>query len=295
MTDNNTTLPIDNSSADTSNHKIIVPVLAGGGTRLPAHVGIITALQELDIHYQHIVGISGGSIVASLVAMGRPPEDLYDLATNVDFRQFKGFSLYRLIFDGGLSTGDHFENWIDQELEGATFKDLKLNLHIIATDVKSQQPVIFDKEHTPDLKVATAVRYSMGIPLLFTFKKFDQKLLVDGSILAEDALQFDWSRDNTPVIFFRLKSSQIRCDTSVSRWFPVSSYMTMLIRTFMTSLSREYVSDKFWGKTLIVDTGRFSPVEFKLSKEDKHYLYQRGYETSMEFLPMKLGGVSVKR
>ncbi len=267
----------------------IVPVLAGGGTRLPAHVGIIAALRDLHINYRHIVGISGGSIVAALVAKGRPPEVLYDLATNVDFRQFKGFSLYRLIFDGGLSTGDHFENWIDNELEGATFSDLALDLHIVATDVKSQQPVIFDKEHTPHLKVASAVRYSMGIPLLFTFKKYDQKLLVDGSILAEDALQFDWSKDGTPVIFFRLRSSQIQCDNSVSRWFPVSSYMTMLIRTFMTSLSREYVSDKFWGKTLVVDTESFSPVEFKLSREDKCQLYEQGYQTSIKFLPVKLG------
>ena len=266
----------------------IVPVLAGGGTRLPAHVGIITALEKLEINYQHIVGISGGSIVASLVASGRKPDELYDLATNIDFNQFRGFSLLHLLFDGGLSTGDHFEQWMDNELQGATFADLPLELHIVATDVKSQQPVIFDKEHTPELKVATAVRYSMGIPLLFTFKHYQQKLLVDGSILAEDALHFDWSHDGTPVMFFRLRSSQIHCDNKINRWLPVSSYMIMLIRTFMTSLSREYVSDRYWGKTLVVDTGKFSPVEFKMSQEEKHELFERGYNTSLEFLPLKI-------
>ncbi len=266
----------------------IVPVLAGGGTRLPAHVGIITALEKLQINYQHIVGISGGSIVASLVATGRKPDELYDLATNIDFSQFRGFSLFHLLFHGGLSTGDHFEQWMDNELKGATFADLPLNLHIVATDVKSQQPVIFDKEHTPELKVATAVRYSMGIPLLFTFKNYQQKLLVDGSILAEDALHFDWSHDGTPVIFFRLRSSQINCNNKINRWLPVSSYMIMLIRTFMTSLSREYVSDRYWGKTLVVDTGKFSPVEFKMTQEEKHELFERGYNTSLEFLPLKI-------
>lgn len=274
-------------SPDGSNN-FIVPVLAGGGTRLPAHVGIITALKKLNLNYNHIVGISGGSIVASLVACGRQPEELYALATKVDFSQFKGFSLFRLIFDGGLSTGDHFEQWMDNELQGAKFSDLPLDLHIVATDVKSQQPVIFDKEHTPDLKVSTAVRYSMGIPLLFTFKKYQQKLLVDGSILAEDALHFDWSNDGTPVIFFRLRSSQINANNKVNRWLPVSSYMVMLIRTFMTSLSREYVSDKYWGTTLIVDTGRFSPIEFHMTQEDKHELFERGYNTSLEFLPQKI-------
>jgi len=267
----------------------IVPVLAGGGTRFPSHVGIIKALEDLGISYNHIVGISGGSIVASFVASGRQPDELCDLAANVDFNQFRGYSVFSLVFEGGLSTGDDFEEWIDNELQGATFSDLLLDLHIVATDVKSQRPVIFDKEHTPDMKVATAVRYSMGIPLLFTFKKYEDKLLVDGSILAEDTLHFDLSHNGTPVIFFRLRSSPTDAHKKVNPWMPVSSYMSMLIRTIMTSLSREYVDDQYWGKTLIIDTGKFSPIEFKLSKEDKRELYERGYKTTLECLPQKLG------
>jgi NTE family protein len=270
-------------------NNFIVPVLAGGGTRFPSHVGIIKALEDLGIRYNHIVGISGGSIVASFVASGRQPDELYDLAANVDFNQFRGYSVFSLVFEGGLSTGDDFEEWIDDELQGATFSDLLLDLHIVATDVKSQRPVIFDKERTPDMKVATAVRYSMGIPLLFTFKKYEDKLLVDGSILAEDTLHFDLSHNGTPVIFFRLRSSPTDSHNRVNPWMPVSSYMSMLIRTIMTSLSREYVNDQYWGKTLIIDTGKFSPIEFKLSKEDKRELYERGYKTTIECLPQKLG------
>ncbi|MGB5280527.1 MAG: patatin-like phospholipase family protein [Arenicellales bacterium] len=274
-------------SKKTSNY--IVPVLAGGGTRFPSHVGIIKALEDLSIGYDHIVGISGGSIVASFVALGRQPDELYNLATSVDFNRFRGYSLFSLVFDGGLSTGDKFEKWMDNELEGATFSDLLLDLHIVATDVKSQRPVIFDKNNTPDLKVSTAVRYSMGIPLLFTFKKYENKLLVDGSILAEDTLHFDLLQNGIPVIYFRLKSSQINSDNKVKPWMPISSYLNMLIRTIMTSLSREYINDKYWDKTLVVDTGRFSPIEFKLSNQDKHELYERGYKTTLEFLPQKLG------
>ena len=274
-------------SKKTSNY--IVPVLAGGGTRFPSHVGIIKALQDLGIGYDHIVGISGGSIVASFVALGRQPDELYNLATSVDFNRFRGYSLFSLVFDGGLSTGDKFEKWMDNELEGATFSDLLLDLHIVATDVKSQRPVIFDKNNTPDLKVSTAVRYSMGIPLLFTFKKYENKLLVDGSILAEDTLHFDLLQNGIPVIYFRLKSSQINSDSKVKPWMPISSYLNMLIRTIMTSLSREYINDKYWDKTLVIDTGRFSPIEFKLSNQDKHELYERGYKTTLEFLPQKLG------
>ena len=48
----------------------IVPILAGGGTRLPAHVGILQAIEEFDIKFDHIVGVSGGSIISSLFASG---------------------------------------------------------------------------------------------------------------------------------------------------------------------------------------------------------------------------------
>ena len=83
----------------------MIPVLAGGGTRLPAHVGILTALEQMDYEIPRLVGVSGGSIVAALYARGRHTAYLKRLAFEVDFRQFRGFSLKKLIFHGGLSSG----------------------------------------------------------------------------------------------------------------------------------------------------------------------------------------------
>ena len=46
--------------------KTIVPILAGGGTRLPAHIGVLQALDDLRIDFTHLVGVSGGSIICLL-------------------------------------------------------------------------------------------------------------------------------------------------------------------------------------------------------------------------------------
>ena len=54
----------------------VLPILAGGGTRLSAHVGILQALQDLDLTFTHLVGVSGGSIVAALYATGKPVAEL---------------------------------------------------------------------------------------------------------------------------------------------------------------------------------------------------------------------------
>lgn len=266
----------------------IVPIFAGGGTRLPAHIGILTALEDLSIPFKHLVGVSGGSIVSSLYACGLPLETLKSIAIETDFNQFRGRSLFTLLREGGLSTGNHFESWIDERLEGRCFKDLQHNLHIVATDVAEGKPVIFNATNTPDMKVSKAVRFSMSIPLLFSFQKFQQYIMVDGSILSEDALHRDWAEDGTPVLCFRLRSEGKSQQMIRPGLFPLKSYVTMLIRTFMNTISREYINDHFWHNTIIVDTGSISPVDFNLSESDKHQLFDAGYETALQLIPKKI-------
>ena len=138
----------------------IVPVLAGGGTRLPAHVGVLTALRDLEIDFDHIVGVSGGSVVAALAATGRSLEDMKTLFREVNFTQFRGHSLTNLLRHGGLSNGARFEEWMSGELGGIRFGDLEHNLHVVATDVRAGKPVVFNRGNSPDMPVARAVLYS---------------------------------------------------------------------------------------------------------------------------------------
>tara|TARA_R110001583_G_scaffold188249_1_gene350277 strand:+ start:158 stop:1042 length:885 start_codon:yes stop_codon:yes gene_type:complete len=273
----------------------VVPILAGGGTRLPAHIGILTALQELDIKFDHLVGVSGGSIVAALYAAGHSVGAINQIAMETDFSQFLSQSLFKLLRSGGLSSGDRFEAWIDEKLNGVTFKQLAYHFHVVATDVRTGQPVIFDKTRTPDLKVSAAVRFSMSIPILFSFKPFKEHLLVDGSILSEEALQRDWSGQGDPVVCFRLRSTQAVVASKKQPLIPLKQYLSMLIRTFMTTMSREYISDSFWHSTVVVHTGAISPIEFKLTKEQKQQLFKAGYDTTNRVLPLKLKNNNAKR
>lgn len=266
----------------------IVPILSGGGTRLPAHIGILQALHDLQISYSTIVGVSGGSIIAALVAKGHSLSYLKELALTTDFRQFTGFSLWRLLKQGGLSSGDHLEQWLDSQLEGVTFAALPFNLNIVATDVNGGGPVIFNRETTPMVRVSQAVRSSMSIPLIFAFKEFGDKLLVDGAILSEDALFRDWQKDGTPSVCFRLRSEPKKESLAHKGRFPLPLYLTLLTRTFMSALSREYVDTRFWQRTIIINTGQISAVDFKAAQSTKLTLYQLGYDTTVSFIPKKL-------
>ena len=269
--------------------KTVVPIFAGGGTRLPAHVGILHALQDFDVEFNHIVGVSGGSIVSSLFAAGMTPAEIKEIALNTNYNDFREFSLLKLIRNGGLSSGDRFEKWMDDLLGGKTFAELDYNLHIVATDVATGAPVIFDKENTPDVKVSLAVRFSMSIPLVFSFKTFGDHVMVDGSILSEDAVHRDWAKDGTPVLCFRLKGDHETNEVKIKGWFPIYKYLTLLVRTFMTTISGEYINDAFWHNTVVVNIGNYSAVDFSMTQEQKLALFDIGFKTAEHVLPMKLG------
>lgn len=270
----------------------IVPIFAGGGTRLPAHLGVLKALELLNINFDHLVGVSGGSIIASFFASGMPLNEIKAIALKTNYHQFREFSLLKLIRHGGLSSGDEFERWVDKHLEGKTFAELNHKLHIVATDVTHGKPVIFDAERTPDMKVSQAVRFSMSIPLVFSFKPFGNSIMVDGSILSEDALHRDWDHHGTPVLCFRLRGEHEYDQLSVNGFFPIFNYVTLLIRTFMTTISREYINDSFWHNTIVINIGEYSAVDFKMTKEQKHELYKIGFQTAMEVIPIKISNQS---
>ena len=265
----------------------IVPIFAGGGTRLPAHLGVLKALAELDITFDHLVGVSGGSIIASLHASGLSLDKIKNIALDTNYGQFREFSLFKLIRNGGLSSGDVFEQWIDKHLKGKTFSDLDMDLHIVATDVTTSKPVIFDREKTPDMKVSLAIRFSMSIPLVFSFKTFGKRIMVDGSILSEEALHRDWDKNGTPVLCFRLRGEHEYDELKVNGLFPIVNYVNLLIRAFMTTISREYVNDAFWHNTIIINTGEYSGIDFSMDSIQKNKLYDIGYETAMEIIPIK--------
>ena len=76
-------------------------------------------------------------------------------------------------------------------------------------------------------------------------------------------------------------------------FFQLPEFVFMLIRTFMTALSREYVNAEYWHNTIVVDTGTFSSVDFNLTPQDKQKLFDAGYQAAMQFIPQKLGNLVV--
>jgi len=265
----------------------IIPILSGGGTRFPAHVGVLRALEELGVGFRRLVGLSGGSIVAALYAAGFRAEELRQWTCDTDFSKVVRFSPPRLIFRGGMCSGRGFEQWMDERLGGATFAEMQIDLVIVATDIRHRRPVVFSRATTPDLPVARAVRFSTGIPVLFDYQEYGEAVVVDGEILATEVLVEESQRGDTPTFAFEVDAA-IRPSSPSSRRFRLSDYFGLLADTFTYAISSRRLGPWAWNHTILIDAGTIPPVKLNLSTKEKSRLMECGYRTTLQVLPVKL-------
>jgi predicted acylesterase/phospholipase RssA len=97
-----------------------------------------------------------------------------------------------LIGSGGLFRGQVFLETMRQALGSkvfprsperpVTFRDLPLDLAVIAANLTTREMLVYSKQTTPDQEVALAVRQSMSVPIVFEPVRLDGSEIVDGGI-----------------------------------------------------------------------------------------------------------------
>jgi NTE family protein len=102
-------------------------VLEGGGVKGIAHAGAVAKLTERGYVIKRVAGASVGAIVAALVAAGMASE-IEALMTSFPFDAMRSTGKLRaawsLMNRGGQFPIAPLRNWLNETLEGRTFKDL---------------------------------------------------------------------------------------------------------------------------------------------------------------------------
>ena len=62
-------------------------VLAGGGAKGAAHIGVLKYMEEAGIPIDYIAGTSMGSIVGGMYALGYSPDEILDIINSVDWNR----------------------------------------------------------------------------------------------------------------------------------------------------------------------------------------------------------------
>jgi NTE family protein len=192
-------------------------VLGGGGARGAAHIGVLKELERLRIPVDAIVGTSMGAIVGGLYATGMGATELEQLVGSVDwaralsdeadrrdlsFRRKQDDAQVPMDFELGirgteliLPKGVIQGQKLDMLLRGLTmpvaevddFDRLAIPFRAVASDIEHGEIWVMDGGD-----LAKSIRASMSVPGVFAPVRIGDRLLVDGGLvgnLAIDVMQ----------------------------------------------------------------------------------------------------------
>lgn len=155
--------------------------LGGGAARGFAHIGVIQVLEENGIRPDLVVGTSAGSLVAALYAVGRSGTELGALAEAMDETAITDWA-----FPGrGLFRGEALARYVREQTGGRTIEQMRLPLGIVATDLDSGAPILFQRGDT-----GTAVRASSAVPAVFQPVRIGSREYVDGGLVSPVPVRF---------------------------------------------------------------------------------------------------------
>ena len=170
-----------------TNKPRVALVIGSGSVKCAAALGLMKVLAREHIDVDMVVGCSGGSIYASLIALGWSVERATDATLKMWTREVTAKRNTRAILQLALPFIFKFDETfglIDDRLinrrlaegfEGATFADANIPLFVTATDLYNGEQVVLSEG-----SVADAVRASISIPFIFPPYKLNGRYFIDG-------------------------------------------------------------------------------------------------------------------
>ncbi len=155
-------------------HPGIALALGGGFARGMAHIGVLRVLEREQIPVSFVAGVSAGSIVATGFAGGATSHDLERVARSMSFRDVAQWSINKL----GLVGSSRMEDFLRKSLPIHHFEKMKTPLAVVATDLRTGEPITFHSQG----EVFAPVRASCSYPGLFQPVRHAGRILVDGAI-----------------------------------------------------------------------------------------------------------------
>ena len=153
--------------------------LGSGAARGLAHIGVLKALKEKNIFVDMIAGSSMGALVGACYAKNGEITDIEEIVLKMDWKQLARLAdpNLTLLFKGVIH-GKKVKELLKTIIGDVRFKDLKIPLAVVATDVNTGEEIVIK-----DGSVIEAVRASISIPAIFMPVKLNSRFLIDGGIV----------------------------------------------------------------------------------------------------------------
>jgi NTE family protein len=169
-------------------------VLAGGGARAFAHVGVLRELEDHGLYVDRLAGSSVGAIVAALYAAGRDADALEETCY-AEFVRRKPFSDWGPP-SASLARGGRMHDAVVRNFGDTVIEGLPRQLHVASTDLVTRTRQVHRRG-----VVGRAVMASARLPVLFAPIPDDSgRLLIDGGVLDNLPVDLLTERDEGPVV-----------------------------------------------------------------------------------------------
>lgn len=147
-------------------------VLGGGGARGLAHIGAYRALVERGYRPSAIAGCSMGSIIGALIASGKTPDEIEEMARNVRRRDLMEIGDHGAVL-GNERIGKYLTDYLPER-----FEDLEIPLKVTTVDCQEGSLVVLGSG-----PLVPALLASSAMPGLLTPIFMDGQVFVDGGVL----------------------------------------------------------------------------------------------------------------
>lgn len=155
-----------------------IALALGGGAGLGwAHIGVLRALEKSGVHVTAAAGTSIGALAA--VCLGAHRLDVLE-----EFARSANLKTVLRYLDphwkrGAVLGGREIARQLDLHLGHIRFQDLHIPVSVVAADLLTGDAVTVDRG-----PVANAVRASMALPGIFHPVEIEDRLLIDGGVIA---------------------------------------------------------------------------------------------------------------
>lgn len=239
-------------------------VLSGGAARGLAHLGVLKAMEEVDLHPEIISGVSAGALAGGLYADGKSPEEILEIFKENGFFDFARFTIPR----AGFMSTDKLLNVLQRELKAKVFSDLNIPFFAAAANLNAGKIAYFSEGELAPRIVASA-----SIPVLFQPKEIEGSVYVDGGVF-----------DNLP-----RKPIQEQCKHLIGVHVNPTGYeekldsmISIASRTFHLTVGAKISHEKENFNLFIEPEELKKYTLLNISKADE--IYKHGYETAQKAL-----------
>ncbi|MCR9836358.1 patatin-like phospholipase family protein [Vibrio parahaemolyticus] len=293
---------------DTPTRPKVAVVLAGGGAKGAAHIGVLKALEEMHIPVDIITGTSMGAYVGGLYATGMSADEIESFIYSVDWnsgyrdrvdrsqrrvRDKEYEDRYQITTDLGLRFGEvraptgvvQGQNMLRvlRETTGNlgrfdSFDELAIPYRSVATDILELDEVVIGNGYLVDAMMA-----SMSVPGALPPYKLNGHMLVDGGVV-----------NNMPVDVARAMGADVVIAVDISTDYKTEDDFTGLftvadqLSNYLVRRSTQQQVETLQEQDVYIrpNVGQMETVEF----DKMPWAFQSGYDITRE-MESKLAGL----